>query len=91
MPIHLAASSHACSSDRTARSRRGARGGSPARTSAQQLVESAAFVVCSGATAPRAGLFTRGLGTRLGTNALQASIFTVIWKLAEEQMMSRGL
>ena len=38
-----------------------------------------------------AGLFTRGLGTRLGTNALQASIFTVIWKLAEEQMMSRGL
>ena len=28
------------------------------------------------------GLFGRGLGTRLGTNALQASIFTVIWKYA---------
>ena len=36
-----------------------------------------------------AGLFSRGLGTRLLTNALQASIFTIIWKLVEERMMSR--
>lgn len=32
------------------------------------------------------GLFGRGLQTRLFTNALQATIFTVVWKLAEEQL-----
>lgn len=36
------------------------------------------------------GLFVRGLGTRLVTNALQASIFTVVWKLAEEQLKKNG-
>ena len=29
------------------------------------------------------GLFTRGLGTRILTNALQASLFTVVWKYLE--------
>ena len=29
------------------------------------------------------GLFTRGLGTRVLTNALQASLFTVVWKYFE--------
>lgn len=29
------------------------------------------------------GLFTRGLGTRVLTNAIQASLFTVIWKYIE--------
>merc|ERR1719424_27067 len=38
-----------------------------------------------------AGLFTRGLGTRLGTNALQAAIFTVVWKLGEEYISKAGL
>jgi hypothetical protein len=30
------------------------------------------------------GLFTRGLGTRLITNGIQASTFSVLWKLLEE-------
>ena len=30
-----------------------------------------------------AGLLTRGLGTRVLTNALQASLFTVVWKYLE--------
>ena len=30
------------------------------------------------------GLFTRGLGTRLLTNGIQASTFSVLWKLLEE-------
>ena len=29
------------------------------------------------------GLFTRGLGTRVLTNALQASLFSVVWKYLE--------
>ena len=33
-----------------------------------------------------AGLLTRGLGTRLGTNALQAVLFSVVWKLLEERV-----
>ena len=32
------------------------------------------------------GLFTRGLGTRVLTNALQASLFTVVWKYLEGRM-----
>jgi hypothetical protein len=36
------------------------------------------------------GLFVRGLGTRLFTNALQATIFTVVWKLGEEQLKKTG-
>ena len=32
------------------------------------------------------GLFTRGLGTRVMTNALQASLFTVVWKYLEGRM-----
>uniref|UniRef100_A0A7S3SXT4 Mitochondrial carrier protein n=1 Tax=Emiliania huxleyi TaxID=2903 RepID=A0A7S3SXT4_EMIHU len=32
------------------------------------------------------GLFTRGLGTRILTNALQASMFTVVWKYLEGRM-----
>ena len=32
------------------------------------------------------GLFGRGLQTRLLTNGLQASIFTVLWKLIEEEL-----
>eukprot|EP00966_Prymnesium_polylepis_P183220 4245834-Prymnesium_polylepis.1 len=31
------------------------------------------------------GLFARGLGTRLLTNGLQASIFSVLWKILEER------
>lgn len=31
------------------------------------------------------GLFTRGLGTRLLTNGIQASVFSVLWKVLEEQ------
>ena len=38
-----------------------------------------------------AGLLGRGLGTRLVTNALQASLFTVIWKLLEDQITRSGL
>ena len=33
-----------------------------------------------------AGLFGRGLGTRLLTNAIQASMFTVVWKYLEGRM-----
>ena len=36
------------------------------------------------------GLFGRGLSTRLATNALQAVLFTVIWKLLEEQISRTG-
>ena len=36
------------------------------------------------------GLFGRGLTTRLGTNALQAVLFTVIWKLLEEHISKAG-
>lgn len=32
------------------------------------------------------GLFTRGLGTRLLTNCIQASMFTIVWKLMEEHL-----
>lgn len=32
------------------------------------------------------GLFGRGLGTRLMTNAIQASLFTVVWKYLEGMM-----
>ena len=32
------------------------------------------------------GLFGRGLTTRLATNAVQASLFTVVWKYLEMQM-----
>ena len=32
------------------------------------------------------GLFTRGLGTRVLTNAVQASLFTVVWKYLESKM-----
>ena len=32
------------------------------------------------------GLFGRGLGTRLLTNAVQASLFTVVWKYLEMNM-----
>ncbi len=37
------------------------------------------------------GLFGRGLGTRLATNALQAALFTVVWKLGEEFLSTSGL
>ena len=37
------------------------------------------------------GLFGRGLGTRIGTNALQAVLFTVIWKLLEAQIEQSGI
>ena len=37
------------------------------------------------------GLFSRGLGTRLVTNALQAALFTVVWKLGEEYLTKAGL
>jgi len=36
------------------------------------------------------GLLGRGLSTRLATNALQAVLFTVIWKLLEEQISRTG-
>jgi hypothetical protein len=35
------------------------------------------------------GLFARGLGTRLLTNALQASLFTMVWKFVEEVIVAR--
>ena len=35
------------------------------------------------------GLFSRGLGTRLLTNMIQASLFTVVWKLMEERLAAR--
>lgn len=37
------------------------------------------------------GLFGRGLGTRLGTNALQATLFTVVWKLLEDWINQSGI
>ena len=37
------------------------------------------------------GLFTRGLGTRLLTNGIQASLFSVVWKVFEEQFAKKGL
>ena len=43
------------------------------REAAQQIVDSEGL----------AALFGRGLGTRLATNALQASVFTVVWKYLE--------
>ena len=36
------------------------------------------------------GLFTRGLGTRLITNCIQASIFTIVWKLLEERLNAKA-
>jgi ribosomal protein S5 len=36
------------------------------------------------------GLFGRGLGTRLMTNGVQASMFAVVWKLIEEQLNNAG-
>jgi len=36
-----------------------------------------------------AGLFGRGLETRLLTNVLQGTFFTIIWKLIESNMMSQ--
>lgn len=37
-----------------------------------------------------AGLFGRGLSTRLATNAIQAALFTVVWKLLEAQISQMG-
>ena len=37
------------------------------------------------------GLLGRGLRTRLLTNGLQASLFTVVWKLLEERITNEGL
>ena len=37
------------------------------------------------------GLFARGLGTRLLTNAVQASLFTVVWKCARDARESSQL
>ena len=36
------------------------------------------------------GLFSRGLGTRLLANGVQASMFSVLWKAMEEQLGKRG-
>jgi len=36
------------------------------------------------------GLFGRGLTTRLGTNALQAALFTICWKLLEDYFVKSG-
>ena len=43
------------------------------REAAQQIIDKEGLL----------GLFTRGLGTRVLTNALQASLFTVVWKYLE--------
>jgi hypothetical protein len=43
------------------------------------------------ATDGPAGLFLRGLGTRLTVNALQAILFTVVWKQIEEKLARAGL
>ena len=43
------------------------------RQAAKQIIDSDGIL----------GLFTRGLGTRVLTNAIQASLFTVIWKYIE--------
>ena len=32
------------------------------------------------------GLFTRGLGTRVLTNCIQATLFTIVWKLIEDSL-----
>lgn len=37
------------------------------------------------------GLLGRGLGTRIVTNALQAALFTVVWKLGEEYIAKSGI
>ena len=37
------------------------------------------------------GLFARGLGTRLLTNGIQASLFSVLWKLFEDMFANKGL
>jgi len=37
------------------------------------------------------GLFARGLGTRLLTNGIQASLFSVLWKLFEDMAATKGL
>ena len=37
------------------------------------------------------GLLTRGLGTRLLTNGIQASMFSVLWKLFEDIFAKKGL
>ena len=36
------------------------------------------------------GLFGRGLGTRLATNAIQGMMFSVVWKAVEERLNARG-
>lgn len=37
------------------------------------------------------GLFLRGLGTRLITNCIQASLFTIVWKIIEEKVSKKEL
>ena len=58
------------------------------QTSATQIsyTEAARLVV---STDGWVGLFSRGLGTRLLTNMIQASLFTVVWKLMEERLAAR--
>ena len=51
------------------------------REAAQQILETDGWQ----------GLVGRGLGTRLVTNALQAALFTVVWKLGEEYLTKSGL
>jgi hypothetical protein len=48
---------------------------------AKQIVEKEGLV----------GLFARGLGTRLLTNGIQASLFSVLWKLFEDMFATKGL
>jgi len=35
------------------------------------------------------GLFLRGLGTKLITNAVSAMLFTVLWKFFEEKLTAK--
>ena len=51
------------------------------REAAQQVIEADGW----------RGLFGRGLGTRLATNALQAALFTVVWKVGEEYLTNSGV
>ncbi|KAL1522738.1 hypothetical protein AB1Y20_017711 [Prymnesium parvum] len=46
------------------------------REAAQQIIEADGLL----------GLFARGLGTRLIANGIQASLFSVLWKLMEEKI-----
>lgn len=64
------------------------------KTARQTSAESLSYSAAAKAVVAKdgvAGLFVRGLQTRLLVNGLQSSLFVVLWKLLEDSLGKRGM